>query len=99
MTTTVRVSATTSADTNQTFDIASGASRTFAADGLSGDEEIVIERLISGSYRPLTIFEYGQRYAIKMQSGAEVVRINGPFDDLRINKPETANSTQVVEYS
>lgn len=99
MTTTVRVTATTSADTSYTFNIAAGSTTAFGASGLGDLEEITIQKATSSGYEDLYYedSEGNNRKAVLTWT-KNTITLKGPLDG-RINKPATAANVEVVEYS
>lgn len=100
MATTARIVATTAANTSYAFSIASGVRATFGCSGLSGIERIVFEKKkAGGTYDPITYIDNsGSKKTAELMIGHETISITGPVD-ARINKPVTANSVEVVEYT
>lgn len=100
MTTTAVISATTAADATVVGSISPGATRSFGATGLTGDEAVVLEhRDSSGSYRPIIHQTAdGGSYRADLRRDRTVIILAGPID-YRINKAVTAEAVEVVEYS
>lgn len=99
MTTTARIAASTSYAIYDAS-ISSGAVANFGTSGLVGDESIkILKKNSSGGYEALTFRDAGGDVrSAELTRDKNTETISGPVD-IRIEKPNTANSVEVVEYT
>lgn len=96
MTTTARIAATKA---QAVYTATITAATTFAAFGLVGDERIVVELSdSSGNYYPFTFIDGGGNVR-NADMTRTVNQITISAGDIRIYKPATANTVEVVQYS
>lgn len=101
MATTARIAATVDASVAYTASIAAGSVGNFIAIGMVNDDApIVFEGSnAAGTYTPITYLDNkGDRMVAQLATGYETIQLVGPID-FRINKPITANTVEVAEYS
>jgi hypothetical protein len=100
MATTARIALKTGVDTAYTASIASGTTIVLKATGLTGNEVIDVEgKNAAGGYSLITERDSNGKFvAIQFSERRNAIPLTGPLD-YRLNKPVTAGSAGVDEYT